>query len=145
MNSNQQKVLQVLKKYVTGIDEDKLKQWLQFTENSDSKNAEVFIFEDARLADMYFEDEEDMASASGYFFPEGDLLECWEEVYCSDGADLEEDDEGDPRESYLGVINLSTLVYERMNGYGTTYAFNLKEKNAKRKNENPDFSDWIKS
>ena len=52
MNSNQQKVLQVLKKYVTGIDENKLKQWLQFTDNSAIDDAEVFIFEDERLADM---------------------------------------------------------------------------------------------
>jgi hypothetical protein len=90
---------------------------------------------------MYFEDEEDLASASGYFFSEGDVLAYWEEVYCSDGSDLDDDS----TEMFLGVINLSTLEYKRMKGDGTTYTFDLNEKNAKRKEENPDFSDWIKS
>ena len=83
-----------------------------------------------------------MSSASGYLFREGDVLSYWEEVYWSDGSDLDDDDS---REMFLGVINLSTLEYERMNGYGTTYTFDLNEKNAKRKKENPDFSDWIKA
>jgi len=144
MNTNQEKVLQVLKKYINGIDDAKLQQWLQFATESDSNKAAFFIFEDARLADIYFEEEEDMASASGYFFPEGDLLENWEEVYCSDGADLENNDEFDPRALFMGLINLSNLSYFRLNGYGETYEFNLNETDSHKKIENPDFTDWIK-
>jgi len=144
MNTNQKTVLQVLASYVSGLDQYKLQQWLQFAADSDINKAAFFIFEDARLADMYFEEEEDMASASGYFFPEGDLLEYWEEVYCSDGADLENNEEFDPRALFLGVINLSTISYFRLNGYGETYEFNLNETDSHKKIENPDFTDWIK-
>ena len=144
MNTNQKAVLQILASYIPGIDQSKLQQWLQFTEGSDIANAAFFVFEDLRLADMYFEEEEDLASASGYYFQEGNLVAYWEEVYCSDGSKLEDDDEFDPRSFFLGVIDMSDHTYLRLNGYGESYEFNLNESDSEKKDENPDFTDWIK-
>jgi hypothetical protein len=97
-----------------------------------------------RLADIYFEEDEDLASASGCFFQDRDLAAYWEEVYCSDGANLEEDEDFDFRSIFLGVINLSDRTYFRLNGYGETYEFNLNETDSHKRTENPDFTDWIK-
>jgi hypothetical protein len=143
MNANQKKVLKVLIPAIKGIDEAKLKLWLKYTIDSDIRDAVYFIFEDNRLADFYHEGEEDLAGVSGYFHPDGDLDEYFEWLYTADGADLDDDEDDDPRDCYFGVIDLQAKTYGRINGYGDYYTYDSQTSDAQEKELNPDFSDWI--
>lgn len=145
LNLNQRKVLEALTRAIKGIDAEKLKLWLQNTEDSVISDAVYFIFEDNRLADSYHEDEEDLAAASGYFHPEGDLNEYWKWLYTSDGSDLDSgyDGDDDPRDCYFGVIDLKAMSYCRLNGYGDYYPYDSNKIDAHKQQLNPDFSDWI--
>ena len=141
LNHYHQKAIEILALTVKGIDREKLNEWIQFAGSSSIKNARYFFFEDYRLADSYDCDGEDLAAAAAYFFPEGNLEDYWESVYTSDGADLEDSEEGDPREFYLGCLDLKEMKYYRVNGYSKKYLF---ESNDRNKNKlNPDFTSWI--
>ena len=171
MDTKQKTVFQVLTSYIPGIDQSKLQHWLEFKtdgyhdlgegyrwyEKQDPPNPNFFFFADMLLADVCFDNEE-LEQTDGFFFQGDDLDKYWEIFYTNDGSKLYDDHDydgddsdgdgnlDDPRLDFnAGVIDMSNHTYLRLNGYGDYYEFNLNESDPRKKDLNPDFTDWIKN